>query len=99
MHGMRNTLIGFTLALVLTGIPFALVAAKTLPREATLWAVGICAVVQIVVHLRFFLGIGTGSVEHERGRGAALLFACVLLFIMVGGTVWVMGNLNWRMMY
>ena len=96
MHGMRSTFIGFALAVLLTAIPFALVATQSLPRQATLLVIAVFAVVQIMAHLRFFLGTRLRS--GDQSRTGALLFACVLLFVMVGGTIWVMGNLNWRMM-
>ncbi|TMV08453.1 cytochrome o ubiquinol oxidase subunit IV [Ruegeria sediminis] len=96
MQGLRPILIGFALAVVLTVLPFGLVATRLLPRDMTLWLVGVAAVTQIMVHLRFFLGIRLGSGDRE--RNGALIFAFVLLFIMVGGTLWVMGNLNYRMM-
>lgn len=97
MHGARTVFVGFALAVILTGLPFAAVMGKWLPREQTLWLVGLAAIIQIAVHLRFFLGIRFGSENQE--KTGSLLFAGVLLFIMVGGTIWVMGNLNWRMMY
>lgn len=96
MQEMRKILIGFGLAVVLTALPFAAVAGQLVPRNATLWMIAIAAVVQILVHLHFFLGIGFTGPHRE--RLSSLIFACVLIFIMVGGTLWVMGNLYQRMM-
>lgn len=88
--------VGFALAVILTALPFAAVAGQWMSREPLLWLIGIAAVVQIGVHLHFFLGIGLSGKHQD--RSASLLFACVLMFIMVGGTIWVIGNLNYRMM-
>ena len=55
---------GFVLALVLTGIPFGLVAAGLLPPFTTLVVIAILAVVQVVVHLRYFLHIDLKSTPH-----------------------------------
>jgi cytochrome o ubiquinol oxidase operon protein cyoD len=87
---------GFVLALVLTGIPFGLVVAGLLPPFTTLVVIAILAVVQVVVHLRYFLHIDLKSTPHD--NLLALGFAAVLIFLMVGGTLWIMLDLNARMM-
>ncbi|MEZ5827267.1 MAG: cytochrome o ubiquinol oxidase subunit IV [Hyphomicrobiales bacterium] len=93
---IRPYLIGIVAALVLTAIPFGLVAAGTLPRETTLVIIAIFAVVQILVHLRFFLHIGIEATPRE--NLIALAFAAVLIFLMVGGSMWIMFDLYHRMM-
>jgi cytochrome o ubiquinol oxidase operon protein cyoD len=93
---IRPYLIGIVLALVLTAIPFALVATGALPRETTLIVIVTAAVIQILVHLRFFLHIDFASTPRE--NLIALAFACVLIFIMVGGSLWIMFDLYHRMM-
>jgi len=87
---------GFVLALVLTGIPFGLVVAGLLPRFTTLVVIAILALVQVVVHLRYFLHIDLKSTPRD--NLLALAFAAVLICIMIGGTLWIMLDLNARMM-
>jgi cytochrome o ubiquinol oxidase subunit IV len=87
---------GFVFALVLTGIPFGLVAANLLPRFTTLVVIAVLAVVQVVVHLRYFLHIDLDTTPRE--NLLALAFAAVLVFLTVGGTLWIMLDLNARMM-
>jgi cytochrome o ubiquinol oxidase operon protein cyoD len=87
---------GFVFALVLTGIPFGLAAANLLPRFTTLVVIAVLAVVQVVVHLRYFLHIDLESTPRE--NLVALAFAAVLIFLMVGGTLWIMLDLDARMM-
>ena len=89
-------LIGIVLALILTVIPFGLVAAGALPRQTTLVAIAVLAIVQILVHLRFFLHIDFKSTPRENLM--ALAFAVVLIGIMVGGSLWIMFDLYHRMM-
>lgn len=91
----REHLLGFTLAALLTAIPFLAVWLRPLSHELTLSVIAIAAVAQIVVHLRIFLGIRI--VASKRGAWISLVFATVLLFIMIGGTLWIMTNLAWRM--
>jgi cytochrome o ubiquinol oxidase operon protein cyoD len=82
--------------LVLTAIPFALVATHSLPRLTTLVIIAIAAVTQILVHLRFFLHLGLTSTPRE--NLVAILFAAVIIFLMIGGSLWIMFDLYWRMM-
>jgi cytochrome o ubiquinol oxidase operon protein cyoD len=58
--------------------------------------IAILAVVQVVVHLRYFLHIDVKSTPRDNLM--ALAFAAVLIFLMVGGTLWIMLDLNARMM-
>ncbi|MEZ5788188.1 MAG: cytochrome o ubiquinol oxidase subunit IV [Xanthobacteraceae bacterium] len=95
-ESLRPYVIGFVLALVLTAIPFALVVAHLLPAFATLVIIAILAVIQVVVHLRYFLHIDLRSTPRE--NLIALAFAALLIFIMVGGSLWIMLDLNARMM-
>ncbi len=92
---MRSYLIGLALALALTAIPFALVAAHALPRTAMLAVIAVAALVQVVVHLRFFLHLGLRRSAPE--TLATVAFAVVLILIMFGGTLWIMFDLNRRM--
>ncbi len=95
-RSVRPYLIGLALAVILTAIPFALVATGALARGTTLIIIAVAAVVQILVHLGFFLHIGFRSTPRE--NLIALAFACVLIFFMVGGTLWIMFDLYHRMM-
>lgn len=93
----REYLNGFVLSVVLTAIPFALVMTKTIP-DSTLAAVVILAfaVVQIVVHMVYFLHMNTKS---EGGWNlVALVFTAVLVIIVLSGSLWVMHHLNTNMM-
>ncbi|WP_191822540.1 cytochrome o ubiquinol oxidase subunit IV [Lysobacter capsici] len=89
--------IGFVLSLILTAIPFWLVMAKVLPSSGmTAFVVLAFAVVQIVVHMVYFLHMNTKS---EGGWNMlALIFTLVLVVIMLAGSLWVMHHLNTNMM-
>lgn len=92
---LRNYIVGFVLAVVLSVIPFWLVATHALPPQRTLLIIGIAAVLQVLVHLRFFLHINFATTP--RLNILALAFTCVLIFIMVGGSFWIMFDLHQRM--
>lgn len=94
---VKGYLIGFCLAVVLTAIPFWLVMAKILPTSGiTALVILGFAMVQIVVHMIYFLHMNT---RVEGGWSMlALLFTGVLVLIMLSGSIWVMYHLNTNMM-
>lgn len=94
-HGLKSYLAGFALALVLSAIPFALVAMNALPKPHTLIVIGVAAILQVLVHLRFFLHLDLASTPRE--NLLAIMFAAILIFIMVGGSFWIMFDLHQRM--
>ena len=89
-------LVGIVLALVLTAIPFGLVAARALASPPAFAVIGAAAIVQVVVHLRYFLHLDLKPSSQD--KLITLCFAFVMLFILVGGTLWIMFDLNYRMM-
>jgi cytochrome o ubiquinol oxidase subunit IV len=93
---LKTYISGLVLSLVLTGISFALVAGGTLPRAAILFGLSVSAIVQILVHLHYFLHLDASS--SARWNVMALAFTVLIMFIFVGGSIWIMFNLNYRMM-
>lgn len=91
----RAYLAGLALALVLTAIPFALVHYGLLGGTALLLVIAAAAIIQIVVHLKCFLHLDLTHTPRE--NLLALLFAAILVFIMVGGSLWIMLDLHHRM--
>lgn len=85
---------GAGLALLLTLVPFALVHWVAVPRFPLLIVIGAFALVQMLVHFRFFLHI---SFSQKREDLQLILFSALLLIIMVAGTIWIMASLASRM--
>ncbi|MGO1078119.1 cytochrome o ubiquinol oxidase subunit IV [Inquilinus sp. CA228] len=97
-HGtLRGYVTGFVLAVILTAIPFWLVMGDVLgDSTATALAIMALAVVQIIVHMVYFLHMNTKS---EGGwTMLALIFTVVLVVITLSGSLWVMYHLNHNMM-
>ncbi|MBS76091.1 cytochrome o ubiquinol oxidase subunit IV [Variovorax sp.] len=93
----KGYMTGFVLAVILTAIPFWLVMGKVLDSKNTtaLIILGF-AVVQIVVHMVYFLHMDTKS---EGGWNMlALIFTLVLVVITLAGSLWVMYHMNTNMM-
>ncbi|USG61941.1 cytochrome o ubiquinol oxidase subunit IV [Sneathiella marina] len=95
-HSLKSYLVGFGLAVVLTVIPFGLVWTGSLPHMTTLVIIIVAALVQVLVHLYFFLHMNFRSTPGE--NLLALAFATILIMIMVGGSIWIMFDLHHRMM-
>ena len=97
-HGsVKSYLIGFVLAAVLTIIPFWAVMSGSLSPMATGLTVVITAVLQVLVHLVFFLHLDWS--KEQRMNVAAGLFTVLVIAIIVVGTLWVMWNMNYFMMH
>jgi cytochrome o ubiquinol oxidase subunit IV len=94
---LKSYITGFILALVLTVIPFGLVMSGRASRDVALWGICGAGIVQILVHLHYFLHLDTSSAA--RWNLMALLFTVLIMVVFVGGTVWVMYTLNCRMMW
>ena len=96
-HGsVGSYLTGFVLAVILTVAAFGLVMSHAMSPSATGGAIALLAVVQIVVHLIYFLHMDTKS---EGGwTFMALIFTVVVLLITLSGSLWVMYNMNKNMM-
>ncbi|MBI0434482.1 cytochrome o ubiquinol oxidase subunit IV [Roseomonas sp. KE0001] len=97
-HGsLKGYLIGFGLSVVLTAIPFWLVMGEVLESSvATALLIMGFAVVQIVVHMFFFLHMNSQS--EEGWNMLALIFTLVVVGITIAGSLWVMYHLNANMM-
>ena len=96
-HGsLKSYLIGFILSVILTVIPFAMVMSGTASHTTILATVVGLAVVQIIVHLVYFLHMNGSS--EERWNLVAFLFTTMIIAIVVVGSLWIMYNLNINMM-
>ena len=96
-HGSaKSYLIGFVLSLILTAVPFWMVMDGSASHTTVLATVVGMAVVQIFVHLVYFLHMNTSS--EERWNLVALVFTVLIIAIVVVGSLWIMYNLNINMM-
>lgn len=97
-HGtVKSYVTGFILAAILTAIPFWLVMDRVFESSRTTALIILAfAMVQIVVHLVYFLHMDTKS---ESGWNMlALIFTLVLVVITLSGSIWIMYHLNSNMM-
>lgn len=97
---IRSYCVGFILSVVLT-IAAYLVAVNETFRES--WspamiaiALSALAAIQLIVQLLFFLHLGDEA--KPRWRLVSFIFAFIILGIIVFGSLWIMFDMNSRMM-
>jgi len=96
-HGTFITYaVGYTLSLVLTGTAFLVVATKAFDARGLILAIVSLAVAQLFVQLLFFLHLGRET--KPRWKLIVFMFMLMVLAILVVGSLWIMQNLNYRMM-
>ncbi len=93
----KSYTIGFILSILLTVIAFALATQSGgLPRWTILTGIFGAAVLQILVHLHYFLHLDTSSTA--RWNILALVITLLIMILFVGLSLWIMADLNYRMM-
>jgi cytochrome o ubiquinol oxidase subunit IV len=92
----RSYAIGFILSIGLTVISFALVMSGGLSRQVILLGILEAAVLQILVHLHYFLHLDSSS--RMRWNVMVLIYTVMLMIIFVGGSIWIMHSTSYRMM-
>lgn len=95
-EAVRHYLKGFALALAMTLVVFAIAHFRLLGQGAAIAAIALLGLLQIVMHFHYFLHIDLSSSRRE--DLLLVLFAALLILLMVGGGLWIMFDLNDRMM-
>lgn len=96
-HGtLKSYIIGFIASLLLTAISFSLVITQALSGHALVYTIIGLAVLQAIVQLLFFLHVG----QEAKPRWETIIFCCtvLVLLIIIIGSLWIMHDLNERMM-
>ena len=88
--------VGLGLALVLTAISFWVASASVLWGPGVATGLVVLAIAQMGVHLVFFLHITSGP--DNTNNVLALAFGLLIVFLIVGGSLWIMAHLNQNMM-
>jgi cytochrome o ubiquinol oxidase operon protein cyoD len=94
--GIRDYVIGYIGALVLTCGAFAAVHWQSADATATLAIVFALALMQAAVHFRFFLHVTLK--KSSRDHLVLMLFSSIIVISMVAGTLVILLNLRHRMM-
>ena len=94
--GYRTYTIGLGLALLATVLSFVVAQTDLLWPPGIAVGLVVLAIAQIGVHLVFFLHMGSGS--DNTNNILALAFGTLVVFLVIGGSIWIIANLNANMM-
>ena len=89
-------LTGLGLAILLTATSFFVAGTDLVWLPSIPVAIVVLAIAQMGVHLVFFLHITTGP--DNTNNVMALAFGLLIVFLVIGGSLWIMANLNQNMM-
>jgi cytochrome o ubiquinol oxidase operon protein cyoD len=95
-QGVLGYLVGLALAILLTATSFYVAGTDLVWAPSIPVALVVLAIAQMGVHLVFFLHITTGS--DNTNNVMALAFGVLIVFLVIGGSLWIMANLNHNMM-
>ncbi len=96
-HGsLKGYLIGFITCLVLTGFSFLLVISKVVTGPVLVYTILGLALIQAIIQLLFFLHVG----QEAKPKWETWVFYSMIgvLLIIVIGSLWIMYDLNDRVM-
>jgi cytochrome o ubiquinol oxidase operon protein cyoD len=88
-------LTGLGLALLLTATSFFVAGTDLVWQPSIPVALIVLAIAQMGVHLVFFLHITTEP--DNTNNVLALAFGVLIVFLVIGGSLWIMANLNHNM--
>jgi cytochrome o ubiquinol oxidase operon protein cyoD len=88
-------LIGLGLSILLTATSFFIAGTDLVWQPSIPVALTVLAIAQMGVHLVFFLHITTGP--DNTNNVMALAFGLLIVFLVVGGSLWIMAHMNHNM--
>jgi cytochrome o ubiquinol oxidase operon protein cyoD len=89
-------LVGLALAILLTATSFYVAGTDLVWQPSIPVALVVLAIAQMGVHLVFFLHITSGP--DNTNNVLALAFGILIVMLLMGGSLWIMANLNHNMM-
>ena len=89
-------LTGLGLAILLTATSFFVAGTDLVWLPSIPVAIVVLAIAQMGVHLVFFLHVTTGP--DNTNNVLALAFGLMVVFLLVGGSIWIMANMRQNMM-
>ena len=92
---LQTYVTGYVASVLLTVTAYALVQSHSFAKWTIVSLILALAMIQFLVQMLFFLHLGQES--KPRWRLLVLLFMILVVSIIVGGSLWIMNNLNYRM--
>jgi cytochrome o ubiquinol oxidase operon protein cyoD len=95
-QGLIVYLVGLGLAILLTCVSFFISGTTLVWTPSIPVALGVLAIAQMGVHLVFFLHITSGP--DNTNNILALAFGVLIVFLVIGGSLFIMDHMNHNMM-
>lgn len=93
---LKSYLTGFILCVILTLAAFWVVGKSLLDPMWSYIVVAVLAILQLFVQVVCFLRLNGG--EKSRWNLMSFLFTVLIIVVIIGGSLWIMWNLNYNMM-
>ena len=93
---LKKYVIGFSSSLVLTLCAYLLARANMFNKPVMVGLLAALALTQFIIQLIYFLHVGKEF--SPRLKQLVMFFMIIVVFILVGGSIWIMNNLSSRMM-
>ena len=94
---LKSYIIGLVLSLIFTCISFYIVMNHVFSKSGLYLGVSVLAIAQLIAQVVFFL-----RMTHKKDGNWNLmpfLFSIVIVSVLVGGSLWIMYNLNYNMVH
>jgi cytochrome o ubiquinol oxidase operon protein cyoD len=95
-HSILSYLAGLGLAALLTVVSFIIAGTHLVWAPSIPVALVVLAIAQMGVHLVFFLHMTTDA--DNINNAMALAFGVLIVFLIIGGSLWIMSHMNANMM-
>lgn len=96
MKHVIRYVIGFVVSVVLTLAAYFLVTGTYVAGGVLIAAIALLALAQFFIQMFCFLHLDED--ERPRWKMGAFISMAIVLVIVVGGSIWIMNNLNYHMM-
>lgn len=94
---LKSYVTGFVSCIVLTLLAYAAATSGQLSKHVAIGSIAALAIIQCIVQLVKFLHLG--SEFKPRWKLAVFCLMLCIVLILVIGSLWIMNNLNYRMMH
>ncbi|CAA3710466.1 Cytochrome o ubiquinol oxidase protein CyoD [Candidatus Portiera aleyrodidarum] len=92
---LKDCIIGFIISLLLTALAYMVVVGNIrFPNLAIKIIIALFAILQIVVQMIYFVNIKEISQLDTNIYVGSLLFTLTIMFIILGGSLWIFSNIN-----
>ena len=94
---LKSYLLGLGLSLLFTLIAFTMVAEHSMSRTTTYVCLAVLAIFQLIAQVICFLRMNMSA--KGRWNSMPFIFTILIVGVLVGGSLWIMYNLNYYMVH